>query len=150
MHRLRRIECFFQNLNSISPISFVAGQEICLTAQRSASRVRFRFVSWKNRFFWSKIRYFESILCYSIFIRTDSSPSESEPEWTSQYSAIRNFDTDDFFLGTWFFPKMLLEIGGNFSNTFYNGFFKKPYKNIVGFSYLLALVITKIITIFEN
>ena len=31
----------------------------------------------------------------------------------------------------------------------YNGIFKKPLK-IVGFSYLLVLVITKIITIFEN
>ena len=31
-----------------------------------------------------------------------------------------------------------------------NGIFKKLYKNVVGFSYLLVLVITKIITIFEN
>ena len=46
--------------------------------------------------------------------------------------------------------KMLLEIIGNFSNNFYNGFFEKPYKNIVAFSYLLDLVITKIITTFEN
>ena len=43
--------------------------------------------------------------------------------------------------------KILFEISGNFSNNFFNGFFKKPYENIVGFSYL---VITKIITIFEN
>ena len=32
----------------------------------------------------------------------------------------------------------------------YNGFFKKPYKNVVGFSYLLVLVITKTIKTFEN
>ena len=32
----------------------------------------------------------------------------------------------------------------------YNDFLKKPCKYVVGFSYLLILVITKIITIFEN
>ena len=68
----------------------------------------------KNRFFWSKNRYFESIICYSIFIRTDSLPSASEAEWTSYYSAIWNFETDDLF----FFRKMLLEISGNFSHNF--------------------------------
>ena len=71
-------------------------------------------------------------------------------EWTSHYSAIRNFKTDNFFLGNRFFPKMLLEISGNFSNTFYNDFKKKPYWNIFGFIYLLVSVITKIITMFEN
>ena len=45
---------------------------------------------------------------------------------------------------------MLLEISGNFSNTFYNDFKKKPYWNIFGFIYLLVSVITKIITMFEN
>ena len=84
----------------------------------------------KNWFFWSKNRWFKFILCYSIFIKTDSSSSESELEWTS-YSAIRNFENDDLFfsLGTRFFSKnrmkMLLEISGNFSKNFYNSFFQK-------------------------
>ena len=50
--------------------------------------------------------------------------------------------------------KMFLKIIINFDNGFkktVNGFFfNKPYKNIVVFSYLLILVITKIITYFKN
>ena len=37
-----------------------------------------------------------------------------------------------------------------FNINFYNGIFKKPYENFIGFSYFLVLVITKFITIFEN
>ena len=37
-----------------------------------------------------------------------------------------------------------------FSINFYNGILKKSYKIFIGFSYFLILVITKIITIFEN
>ena len=112
--------------------------------------VRIRFDSWKNRFFWSKNRYFELILYYSIFIRIDSLPSELQPEW-ARHSAIQNFEIDDvFFVRNPVFSKnrmkMFLEISGNFSNNFWNGFSKKPYKNIVGFSYLLVLVMTKVIT----
>ena len=84
-------------------------------------------------------RYFESILCYLIFIRTYSLPSESEPEWTS-YSAIQNFEIHDLFRNSVFYKnrmKMFLEISRNVSNHFYNGFKKKPYKKIVGFIYLV-------------
>ena len=80
----------------------------------------FRFLK-KNRFFWSKNRCFESILCCSIFIRTDALPSESEPEWP-RHSAIRKFETDDFFFRNPVFHKnrmkMFLEIISNFSNNF--------------------------------
>ena len=41
---------------------------------------------------------------------------------------------------------MFLKISINF----YTGNFKKPYKIFIGFSYFLVLVITKMITIFEN
>ena len=100
-----------------------------------------------NRFFWSKNRYFESILRKNRYFESIlwSKNRYFEPILYRQNRnrngrAIQRLEFWDWWLFFFRNPlfaknrmKMLLEIRGNFSNNFYNGFFKKRIRILLDF-----------------